>query len=92
MVAAAPGVVARTGEDDFLGNFVEIQHGVGYLTVYGHCSRIAVSQGDRVAAGQVVAYMGDTGQATGVHLHFEVWRQGEPIDPRLIMDGEPEQN
>jgi len=92
VVAAAPGVVARTGEDDFLGNFVEIQHGAGYLTVYGHCSRIAVSNGDRVAAGQVIAYVGDTGQTTGVHLHFEVWRQGEVIDPRLVVEGEPEQN
>lgn len=92
VVAAASGVVVRTGEDDFLGNFVEIQHGAGYLTVYGHCSRIAVSRGDHVAAGQVVAYVGDTGQTTGVHLHFEVWRQGEAIDPRLVVDGEPEQN
>jgi murein DD-endopeptidase MepM/ murein hydrolase activator NlpD len=91
VIAAAPGVVARTGFDEFLGNFVEIQHGIGYLTVYGHCSRIAANRGDRIAAGQVIAYVGDTGQATATHLHFEIWEQGEAIDPRQIVAGEPEQ-
>lgn len=91
IVAAAAGVVARTGFDAFLGNFVEIQHGMGYLTVYGHCSRVAVSRGDRIAAGQVVAYVGRTGQASATHLHFEIWEQGEAIDPRQIMAGEPDQ-
>ncbi len=91
IVASAAGVVARTGFDDFLGNFVEIQHGMGYLTVYGHCSRSAVNNGDRVAAGQVVAYVGNTGQTTATHLHFEIWEQGEAIDPRQIVAGEPEQ-
>jgi murein DD-endopeptidase MepM/ murein hydrolase activator NlpD len=92
IMAAAPGVVERTGTDDFLGNFVEIRHGLGYLTVYGHLSRIAVGQGDRVEAGQVVAYMGESGQATGPHLHFEIWYQGEAVDPRTILTGEPAQN
>jgi len=91
IVAAASGVVARTGFDEFLGNFVEIQHGVGYLTVYGHCSRLAVGRGDRIATGQVVAYVGRTGQATATHLHFEIWEQGEAIDPRQIMAGELDQ-
>lgn len=91
IVAAAGGTVARTGFDAFLGNFVEIQHGMGYITVYGHCSRIAANQGDRVAAGQVVAYVGNTGQTTATHLHFEIWEQGEAIDPRQIVAGEPEQ-
>ncbi len=92
VMASAPGVVARTGTDDFLGNFVEIRHGLGYLTVYGHCSRIAVGKGDRVAAGQVVAYMGESGQASGPHLHFEIWCQGEAVDPRTVVAGDPPQN
>lgn len=92
VTAAAPGVVARTGIDDFLGNFVEIRHGLGYLTVYGHLSRIAVSRGDQIEAGQVVAYMGDSGQATGPHLHFEIWQQGEAVDPRTVVAGDPPQN
>ena len=91
IVAAARGTVARTGFDEFLGNYVEIQHGMGYLTVYGHCSRVAVNTGDRVAAGQVVAYVGNTGQTSATHLHFEIWEQGEAIDPRQIVAGEPEQ-
>ncbi len=91
IVAAASGIVARTGFDNFLGNFVEIQHGMGYLTVYGHCSRVAVNRGDRIAAGQVVAYVGDTGQVSATHLHFEIWEQGEAIDPRRLVAGEPEQ-
>ena len=89
ILAAAPGVVDRTGADDFLGNFVEIRHGLGYLTVYGHCSRIVVARGDRVEAGQVVAYMGKSGQASATHLHFETWRQGEAVDPRTFVAGDP---
>ena len=92
VTASAAGIVARTGTDDFLGNFVEIRHGLGYLTVYGHCSRIAASKNDRVEAGQVVAYMGESGQATGPHLHFEIWYQGEAVDPRTVIAGDPPQN
>jgi murein DD-endopeptidase MepM/ murein hydrolase activator NlpD len=92
ILAAAPGVVVRTGEDRFLGNFVEIQHGLGYLTVYGHCSRIAVNRHDQVDGGQVIAYMGKSGQATGAHLHFEIWHQGEAVDPRQILTGDPAPN
>lgn len=92
ILAAASGQVARTGSDEFLGNFVEIEHGLGYLTVYGHCSRIAVHRGDNVSGGQVIAYMGKTGQATAAHLHFEIWRQGEAIDPREILAGDPPRN
>jgi murein DD-endopeptidase MepM/ murein hydrolase activator NlpD len=92
VMAAAPGVVERTGTDDFLGNFVEIRHGLGYLTVYGHLNRIAVNKNDQVAAGQVVAYMGESGQASGPHLHFEIWYQGEAVDPRTVLAGEPARN
>jgi murein DD-endopeptidase MepM/ murein hydrolase activator NlpD len=92
VTAAADGVVERTGADDFLGNYVEIRHGLGYLTVYGHLSRIAVNPNDRVTAGQVIAYMGESGQASGPHLHFEIWRQGEAVDPRTVLAGDPPQN
>lgn len=89
VLAAGAGTVARTGTDDYLGNFVEIQHGLGYLTVYGHCSRLAVGPGARVEAGQVIGYMGRTGRATATHLHFEVWQQGEAVDPRSVLPGDP---
>ena len=92
ILAAADGTVARAGTDEFLGNFVEIQHGLGYLTVYGHCSRIAVNKGDRVGGGQVIGYMGKSGQASATHLHFEIWKQGEAVDPRTILKGDPPQS
>jgi len=92
VLAAAQGTVVREGFDEYLGNFVEIQHGMGYLTVYGHCQRIVVSRGDPITAGQVIGYVGRTGQASATHLHFEIWEQGEAVDPRLFLTGEPSRN
>jgi murein DD-endopeptidase MepM/ murein hydrolase activator NlpD len=92
IVAAAAGRVVRAGEDPHLGNYVEIEHGLGYLTVYGHCSRLAVGPGTRVETGQIIGYMGATGQASATHLHFEVWHQGEAIDPRSVIGGDPPRN
>lgn len=89
VVAAGNGVVARTGTDEYLGNFVEIQHGLGYLTVYGHCSRIAVGEGDRVDGGQVIAYVGQSGQTSAPHLHFEIRQQGDAVNPRDFLPGDP---
>ncbi len=84
-VSISPGPPA----DDFLGNFVEIQHGLGYLTVYGHCDRVVVQADELVDAGQLIAYVGQSGQATAPHLHFEVYVQGEAVDPRQILQGDP---
>ena len=78
------------GTDPFLGNFLELQHGLGYLTVYGHCSRVVVRAGVAVRRGQVIGYTGQTGEAAAPHLHFEIWRDGQPIDPREVLRGEPE--
>jgi murein DD-endopeptidase MepM/ murein hydrolase activator NlpD len=87
--AAGPGRVVMAGRDDFLGNFVEIQHGFGYVTVYGHCSRLVVRAGDRVDRGQVIGYLGATGEASAPHLHFEVWKDGVAVDPRGVIPGDP---
>lgn len=92
VLAAARGTVVREGFDEYLGNFVEIQHGMGYLTVYGHCQRIVVNRGDHIAAGQVIGYVGRTGQASATHLHFEIWEQGEAVNPRRFVVGEPSRN
>jgi len=89
ILAAGDGVVARVGEDPFLGNFVEIQHGMGYLTVYGHCRQVAVTRAAQVRRGQIVAYMGATGEASASHLHFEIWHNGMAVDPRRFLEGEP---
>lgn len=89
ILAAGDGVVARVGEEPFLGNFVEIQHGLGYLTVYGHCASAAVARAEQVRRGQVIAYLGATGQASAPHLHFEIWHHGTAVDPRQFLSGEP---
>ena len=88
--AAGRGVVQNVGWDDDLGNYVEIRHGFGYVTIYGHCSRLLVQAGDRVDAGQQVAALGGTGRASAPHLHFEIWRDGEAVDPRAVIPGDPE--
>ncbi|MEU1589371.1 peptidoglycan DD-metalloendopeptidase family protein [Micromonospora sp. NPDC005710] len=85
--AAAAGTVTQAGDaSDGYGNSVFIDHGNGYLTHYAHQSRIAVTVGQKVTAGQVIGYEGATGDATGPHLHFEVhqgmWNQ---IDPAPFM-------
>ncbi len=87
--SAGKGLVTAAGWDNFLGNYVEITHGLDYVTVYGHCSRLAVREGDRVDRGQTIAYLGGTGQASAPHLHFEVWKEGVAIDPRLAIAGDP---
>ncbi|RLP95613.1 M23 family metallopeptidase [Micromonospora sp. BL4] len=85
--AAAAGTVVQAGDAaDGYGNSVFVDHGNGYLTHYAHQSRIAVTVGQKVKAGQVIGYEGATGDATGPHLHFEVhqgmWNQ---IDPAPFM-------
>lgn len=80
--AADGGEVTFAGEMSGYGNLVQITHDNGDITYYGHCSSLAVSVGERVAQGQLVAYMGATGVASGTHLHFEVRPGGgEPVDP-----------
>jgi len=66
------------------GNFVKLDHGGGYATGYGHMSRIAVGNGTRVRAGQVIGYVGSTGLSTGPHLHYELYRSGTPVNPLSV--------
>lgn len=74
--AVADGTVIQAGPASGFGLWVRIRHDDGTVTVYGHMDRILVSQGQRVVAGQQIATMGARGQATGPHLHFEVWAGG----------------
>ncbi|MDO1585618.1 M23 family metallopeptidase [Rhizobium oryzicola] len=75
------GTVVSAGYTNGYGNMVEIDHGHGITTRYGHMSSIAVSEGDKVSAGEVLGKSGSTGRSTGPHVHYEVRRNGEPIDP-----------
>ena len=79
--ATAPGVVNFAGHDGGYGNFVRINIGGGLTTGFGHMSRIAVHDGEHVAAGQVVGYIGMSGLTTGPHVHYEVRRNNVPINP-----------
>ncbi len=81
IVAASDGVVRFAGWHGGHGNFVQIAHAGGLGTGYGHMSRFVVSPGTSVRQGQLIGYVGMTGLTTGPHVHFEVYRNGQPIDP-----------
>ena len=73
------------GRNGAHGNHVEVQHGKRYVTRYSHLESIRVSAGDWVDQGAVVGTAGATGHVTGVHLHFEVWKDGHPADPLDVL-------
>jgi murein DD-endopeptidase MepM/ murein hydrolase activator NlpD len=87
--AAADGVVVSTGWEGGFGNKVDVDHGNGYHTWYAHLSRFAVEPDERVRRGEVIAYVGATGDATGPHLHYQLMRAGEPINPVPFLNGIP---
>ena len=60
---------------------IYIRHDNGEVTRYAHCNKLVVEEGQKVSRGEVIAYMGTTGVSSGVHLHFEIQVNGEPIDP-----------
>jgi murein DD-endopeptidase MepM/ murein hydrolase activator NlpD len=79
--ASGPGFIKTAGEDSIYGKYIIIDHGSGLETVYGHAARLLVTQGSRVKRLQIIALSGSSGQSTAPHLHFEVRRNGAPIDP-----------
>jgi murein DD-endopeptidase MepM/ murein hydrolase activator NlpD len=84
--ASAPGVVLSAGPRGGYGLAVEIDHGHGITTLYGHASQVLVQPGERVERGDPVALLGDTGRSTGPHLHFEVRADGHPVNPRQALN------
>ena len=83
--AAGGGLVVEAGENPEYGKFVRLQHSDEYETLYGHTSSLLVRTGDRVTSGQPIAYSGNTGRSTGPHLHFEIRRAGQAVDPLQII-------
>jgi len=87
--ATAAGIVTTSGWDGGYGYEIKIDHGNGFETMYGHNSRLLVGEGEYVRKGQEIALIGATGFATGAHVHYEVIRYGQPIDPTPYLTGVP---
>ena len=87
--ATADGAVESAAYSGNYGNLIVLDHGFGMLTRYGHLSKFNVKAGERVRRGQVIGFVGATGRATGAHLHYEVWLNGQPVNPlRLLTSGD----
>ena len=81
VLATGQGTVIKAEYDGHFGNVVEIDHGEGKTTLYGHMQELLVSAGDEVERGEVIGLVGSTGRSTGPHIHYEVRREGQPVDP-----------
>lgn len=79
--ATSAGTVADTGYNSVFGNYIILKHASGYQSLYGHLSSIAVKEGASVAQGAVIGLSGNTGQSTGPHLHFSIFKNGQALDP-----------
>lgn len=85
VVAVASGIVIKSGLEPGIGNVLEVDHGEGYITRYGHNKQNLVKAGDLVSKGQVIAAIGSTGRSTGPHVHFEVFKNGRSVDPATYI-------
>jgi murein DD-endopeptidase MepM/ murein hydrolase activator NlpD len=85
VMAVAAGIVTWAGERSGFGTLVEINHGNGYMTRYGHNQTALVKVGQTVSRGEQIALMGSTGHSTGPHVHFEVLHNGTQIDPLIFV-------
>lgn len=84
--AFASGTVTAIGDNSY-GKYLIVEHEGGLSTLYAHCSKIIAAEGDVVDCGETIAEVGATGNATGNHLHIELWRAGKALDPALYMSG-----
>jgi murein DD-endopeptidase MepM/ murein hydrolase activator NlpD len=88
IVAVADGLVVFSGYRAGFGRMVEIRHGNGYVTRYAHNQKLLVKEGELARQGQTIATLGSSGRATGPHLHFEVLKDGKPVNPRKYVETE----
>lgn len=89
--APASGTVIEAGYKGGYGNMIEIDHGNGLTTRYGHLSKIDVELGQGITRGQGIGLIGSTGRSTGPHLHYELRINGRPINPRRFLPPEPKE-
>ena len=85
VISVAAGVVTYASKHSGYGNLVEVNHGNGYVTRYGHNKEILVKVGQTVKKGEVISKMGSTGRSTGPHVHFEVLRNGRTVNPKKYV-------
>jgi murein DD-endopeptidase MepM/ murein hydrolase activator NlpD len=85
IIAPADGIVTFAGKKALYGNLLIIDHGYGLVTRYGHLKSIDVQKGEKVARGDVLAQMGNTGRSTGPHVHYEVRLNGVPVNPEKYI-------
>ena len=86
ILAPAPGVVTFAGWNGGYGRFIEVDHGFGIVTRYGHLRKISVEKGDRIGFRQVIGTVGSSGRSTGPHLHYEVRLDDRPLDPDNFLE------
>ncbi|HVE58456.1 MAG TPA: M23 family metallopeptidase [Pyrinomonadaceae bacterium] len=89
VMAPANGTILKAGWQGGYGNMIEIDHGNGLTTRYGHLSKIEVQIGDVITRGQLIGLIGSTGRSTGPHLHYELRLNDKSINPRLLLPQEP---
>jgi murein DD-endopeptidase MepM/ murein hydrolase activator NlpD len=85
VIAPAAGTVIAAGWDGAFGNLIQIDHGFGVISRYAHLSRMLVRKGDVVSADDQIGVVGATGRVTGMHLHYEIWIDGQPRDPMQFI-------
>ena len=85
IMATAPGIVEDVKEDKYLGLTITIRHGSGFVTRYGHCEKALLTKGAPVARGEGIALVGNTGRSSAPHLHYEVHKDGENVNPMDYM-------
>lgn len=85
--ATADGVVSFSGWNGGSGNLVVLEHGHGFSTFYAHNKMNVVKVGQKVKRGEVIAYVGSTGSSTGPHVHYEIWKEGKPVNPEEYKKG-----
>ena len=85
IMSGGSGVVVKAEKNGSFGLYVEIDHGNGFISKYGHLSKIKVQKGDKVSDNQIIGLMGSTGRSVSTHLHYEIWFNDKPIDPLKLI-------